>query len=147
MRLDKLTLKTQEAMETAQGLMSKYSHQQMEGEHLLAGLLEQEEGVVRPILQKLEVDIPRLKKQVEMAVERLPRVHGGGGGVHASRALVEIIDQAWKEAERLKDEYLSTEHILLALAGTGRRPNCCGPPASPRTGSTRCWWKSGVISG
>ena len=117
MRLDKLTLKTQEAMETAQGLMSKYSHQQMEGEHLLAGLLEQEEGVVRPILQKLEVDIPRLKKQVEMAVERLPRVHGGGGGVHASRALVEIIDQAWKEAERLKDEYLSTEHILLALAG------------------------------
>ncbi|MHB8985552.1 MAG: ATP-dependent chaperone ClpB [Eubacteriales bacterium] len=117
MRLDKLTIKTQEAIETAQGLMSRYSHQQMEGEHLLLGLLEQEEGVVQPLLQKLEVDVPKLKKQVELAVERLPRVHGGGGGVYASRALMDIIEQAWKEAERLKDEYLSTEHILLAIAG------------------------------
>ncbi|BAF60303.1 ATPase with chaperone activity, ATP-binding subunit [Pelotomaculum thermopropionicum SI] len=116
MRLDKLTLKTQEAFEAAQRLMAQYSHQQMEGVHLLLGLLQQEEGIVRPVLQKLEVDVNKLKAQVQAAVERLPRVHGAGG-VYVSQELSRIIDLAWKEAERFKDEYLSTEHILLGMVG------------------------------
>lgn len=115
MRLDKLTLKTQEAFEAAQAIMARNSQQQMEGVHLLQGLLEQEEGVVKPILLKLEIDIDKLKRQVRDAVGKLPRVHGGGG-VYVSRELSEIVDLAWKEAERLKDEYLSTEHILLGMA-------------------------------
>jgi len=114
MKLDKLTIKTQEAFETAQRTMAQYSHQQMEGVHLLLGLLEQEEGIVKPVLQKLEIDLSKLKGQVQAAVERLPAVHGTGG-VYVSRELAGIIDLAWKEAERFKDEYLSTEHILLGM--------------------------------
>ncbi|MDD3653653.1 MAG: ATP-dependent chaperone ClpB [Desulfotomaculaceae bacterium] len=114
MRMDKLTLKTQEAFEAAQRLMSQYSHQQMEEEHLLLGLLGQEEGVVPQILQKLEIDAARLRSQVQAAVERLPRVHGAGG-MYVSPGLSETVELAWKEAERLKDEYLSTEHLLLGM--------------------------------
>jgi len=114
MRMDKLTLKTQEAFEAAQSMMAKHSHQQMEEEHVLLGLLEQEEGVVGQILRKMEIDPAKLKSQVEAAVDRLPKVQGGGG-MYVSKGLAEAIDLAWKEAERLKDEYLSTEHILLGM--------------------------------
>ncbi len=114
MRMDKLTLKTQEAFEAAQGMMSKYSHQQMEGEHLLIGLLQQDEGVVRQILQKLEVDVEKLERQVQAVLERLPKVRGAGD-MYISQGLSRIVELAWKEAERLKDEYLSTEHILLGM--------------------------------
>ncbi len=114
MRLDKLTLKTQEVFESAQLLMARYNHQQMEGVHLLLGLLRQKEGIIKTILQKLEIDAISLEKQVTAAVERLPKVHGAGG-VYVARELSEIIDLAWKEAERLRDEYLSTEHILLGM--------------------------------
>ncbi len=117
MRTDKFTLKTQEAFEAAQKAMSKYSHQQMEGEHLLLGLLQQDEGLVRQILQKLEIDMVKLERKVQTAVERLPKVHGSGG-VYISQALSQIIDLAWKEAERLKDEYLSTEHLLLGIVAS-----------------------------
>ncbi len=123
MRLDKLTLKAQEAFETAQRLMAQHSHQQMEDLHLLAGLLAQEEGVAVQVLRRLEVDVERLKKEVESGIKRLPAVHGAG--VYISRQLAEIIELAWSEAGRLKDEYLSTEHLLLGMAqkpqeGAGR---------------------------
>lgn len=114
MRLDKLTLKTQEAFEDAQKLMSEHGNQQMEGEHLLLGLLRQDEGLVGQILKKLEIDIAKLTNQVQSAVDRLPKVRGGGG-MYVSQGLSQIVDQAWKEAERLRDEYLSTEHILLGM--------------------------------
>lgn len=114
MRLDKLTLKTQEAFEDAQKIMSEYSNQQMEGEHLLLGLLRQDEGLVRQILKKLEIDLAKLRDQVQAAVDRLPKVRGAGGA-YVSQGLSQIVDLAWKEAERLKDEYLSTEHILLGI--------------------------------
>jgi len=114
MRMDKLTLKTREAFEAAQSLMAEHSHQQMEEVHVLLGLLEQEEGVVCQILRKMEIDLAKLKRQVKAAVERLPRV-SGAGGIYISRGLSEAVDLAWKEAERLKDEYLSTEHLLLGM--------------------------------
>lgn len=114
MRLDKLTLKTREAFEDAQKLMSEYGNQQMESEHLLLGLLRQDEGLVRQILKKLEIDVAKLTDQVQSAVDRLPKVRGAGG-MYVSQGLSQIVDLAWKEAERLKDEYLSTEHILLGM--------------------------------
>ncbi|TEB04901.1 Chaperone protein ClpB 1 [Pelotomaculum schinkii] len=114
MRTDKFTLKTQEAFEAAQGIMSQHGHQQMEGVHLLLGLLQQEEGIVKQILQKLEIDLNKLKVEAQAAAGRLPRVQGAGG-IYLSKELSEIIDLAWKEAERLKDEYLSTEHLLLGM--------------------------------
>ncbi|MDD2552972.1 MAG: ATP-dependent chaperone ClpB [Desulfotomaculaceae bacterium] len=117
MRLDKLTLKTQEALEDAQKLMSEYGNQQMESEHLLLGLLRQDEGLVRQILKKLEIDIVKLTNQVQSAVDRLPKVRGAGGA-YVSQGLSQIVDLAWKEAERLKDEYLSTEHILLGMVAS-----------------------------
>ena len=125
MRLDKLTLKAQEAFETAQRIMAQHSHQQMEDLHLLAGLLSQEDGVAVQVLRRLEVDVERLKKEVESGIKRLPSVHGASTGVYVSRQLAEIIDLAWNEAARLKDEYLSTEHLLLGMAhkaqeGAGR---------------------------
>jgi ATP-dependent Clp protease ATP-binding subunit ClpB len=117
MRLDKFTLKTQEAFEDAQKIMSEHSHQQMESEHLLLGLLRQDEGLVRQILKKLEIDIAKLTDQVQTAVDRLPKVQGASGP-YLSQGLSRIIDLAWKEAERLKDEYLSTEHILLGMVAS-----------------------------
>lgn len=123
MRMDKLTLKTQEAIEAAQNIMLEYSHQQMEEEHVLMGLLGQEEGVVGQVLQKLEVDLPQLKKQVAAAVERLPKVQGGGG-IYISPGLKEAMELAWQEAARFKDEYLSTEHVLLGIVA--RRDGAAG---------------------
>src|SRR5450830_116892 len=117
MRLDKLTLKTQEAFEDAQKIMSEHSHQQMESEHLLLGLLRQDEGLVRQILKKLEINIVNLEDQVQTAVGRLPKI-SGAGGPYVSQGLSKIIDLAWKEAERLKDEYLSTEHIFLGMVAS-----------------------------
>lgn len=114
MRMDKLTLKTQEALEAAQSTMMKYSHQQMEEEHVLLGLLEQEEGVVNQVLRKMEIDLAQLKSQVLAAVERLPKVQGSGQ-MYVSKGLTEAMELAWKEAERFKDEYLSTEHLLLGI--------------------------------
>ena len=118
MRTDKLTLKTQEAFETAQRLMTQYGHQQMEDLHVLTGLLEQEEGLVPQILKKTEIDLAKLKNQTNDALNRLPRVQGGGG-MYASRELAEVIELAWQEAERFKDEYLSAEHLLLGMIAKG----------------------------
>jgi len=94
--------------------MGQYGHQQMEDLHVLSGLLEQEEGLVHQILRKIEIDLIKLKGQVVNSLERLPKVRGGSG-LYASKELSEIIELAWQEAERLKDEYLSTEHVLLGM--------------------------------
>ena len=118
MRTDKLTIKTQEAFETAQRLMTQLGHQQMEDIHVLVGLLEQEDGVVPQILKKTATDLPELQNRANDALNRLPKVQGGGG-MYASRELSEIIELAWQEAERFKDEYLSAEHLLLGMIAKG----------------------------
>src|SRR5215468_5260046 len=116
MRLDKLTVKAQEAIQGAQSLADQGNHQAIEPEHLLLALLQQQEGVVGPLLAKLGARPEALARQVQAEVEKLPKVRGGGGRQYASQRFEGVINRAWEEAERLKDEYVSTEHLLIAIA-------------------------------
>ena len=116
MRLDKLTVKAQEAIQAAQSLADQGSHQAVEPEHLLLALLQQQEGVVGPLLAKLGARPEALARQVQTEIERLPAVRGGAGRQYASPRFEGVINRAWEEAERLKDEYVSTEHLLIAIA-------------------------------
>jgi ATP-dependent Clp protease ATP-binding subunit ClpB len=114
MRLDKLTIKAQEAIQAAQSLADQHEHQAVEPEHLLAALLQQREGVVAPILAKLGARADAVQHQVEGELARMPKVRGGGQ--YLGERLRVTLDHAQREAERLKDEYVSTEHLLIAIA-------------------------------
>jgi len=119
MRLDKLTVKAQEALQEAKNLADEYNQQQIGVEHLLLALVKQPEGIVIPILQKIGVDIGQLNSRINEHLESQPQVYGGGGGVdqlYISPRLNKVLEAAWKEAQAMKDEYMSTEHILLAIA-------------------------------
>jgi ATP-dependent Clp protease ATP-binding subunit ClpB len=115
MRLDKLTIKAQEALQAAQSLADQHEQQAVEPEHLLAALLQQREGVVAPVLAKLGARADVVQRQVEAELARLPKVRGGGGQYLGDR-LRATLDRAQREAERLKDEYVSTEHLLIGIA-------------------------------
>ncbi len=116
MKLDKFTIKAQEALEGAQKVAEEKENQQIEVEHLLLSLLEQSEGIVMPILQKLGVDHQGILFQLEGEIDRFPKVSGAGlEGAYLSPNLKKALDGALKEAERLKDEYVSTEHLLLTV--------------------------------
>ncbi len=117
MDVSKFTLKSQQALKAAQDLAAENSQQEIAPSHLLLSLLDQEEGMTRPILQKLAVSPEEAKHRALEALERIPRVHGGGPQTpYLSPALNGVLNTAWKEAKKLKDEYLSVEHLLLALA-------------------------------
>jgi ATP-dependent Clp protease ATP-binding subunit ClpB len=115
MRLDRFTIKAQEALQAAQALADQHGHQTIEPEHLLAALLAQKESVVTPILAKLGARPEALGRDAEAALARLPSVRGGGQQYLGDR-LRQALDRAQREAERLKDEYVSSEHLLVALA-------------------------------
>jgi ATP-dependent Clp protease ATP-binding subunit ClpB len=114
-RLDKFTVKAQEAVQAAQGLADAESHQQIEPEHLLVALARQPEGVVAPLLARLGARVETILREAEAEVHRLPKVTGAGGQYVGPR-LKATLDAAWAEAQRLKDDYCSTEHLLVALA-------------------------------
>ena len=118
MRLDKLTLKAQESLQEAKNIADKYNHQQIDVEHLLLALVEQPEGIVVPILEKIGVDIALLKSRLAKHLSSLPKVYGGGGieQIYVTPRLNKTLENAWQEAQAMKDEYMSTEHILLAIA-------------------------------
>nr|CBH38955.1 chaperone clpB [uncultured archaeon] len=118
MRLDKLTLKAQEALQEAKNIADINNQQQLDVEHLLLALVEQPEGIAVPILQKIGVDIDQLKSRLTEHLSSLPQVHGGGGieQIYISPRLNKTLETAWQEAQAMKDEYLSTEHMLLAIA-------------------------------
>ncbi|MEA2032662.1 MAG: ATP-dependent chaperone ClpB [Euryarchaeota archaeon] len=118
MRLDKLTLKAQEALQEAKNIADKYNHQQIDVEHLLLALVEQSEGIVVPILQKIGVDIDQLKSRLAEHLSSLPQVSGGGGieQIYITPRLNKTLENAWQEVQAMKDDYMSTEHILLAIA-------------------------------
>ncbi len=116
MNIDKFTLKSQEALQSAKGIAEQRNHQQIDVEHLLYALLMQKEGIVIPIIQKLGANPNLIASQLEGELNRIPRVTGGTGQVYLSSRLNEVLNVAWKEAERLTDEYLSTEHLLIAIA-------------------------------
>jgi ATP-dependent Clp protease ATP-binding subunit ClpB len=114
-RFDKLTLKGQEALQAAQSHAQEKSNPQIAPEHLLWALIEQKEGVVLPILQKLGVNLPTLAQQLADTVGKLPKVQGQAE-VHISTSLNKVLEDAFKEADHFKDEYVSTEHLLIALS-------------------------------
>jgi ATP-dependent Clp protease ATP-binding subunit ClpB len=115
MRFDKFTLKAQEAIQKAQQTAEKYGHQQIEPEHLLRAIFEQKEGVIPPLLGKMGANREQLLKEMDSILEKMPSVSGGGAGqVYISPRARDVLDQAFQEAEQMKDEYVSLEHILLA---------------------------------
>ncbi|PSR20382.1 MAG: ATP-dependent chaperone ClpB [Sulfobacillus acidophilus] len=120
MRLDKLTVKAQEALQDAQTRARDHQNQAVGDLHLLAALLGQADGVVRPVLGKLGVPVAPLAQQVEQAIEQLPRVSGAQPGAYLAPELVQVIEDAELRAESLKDEYTSTEHLLLGLVAAQR---------------------------
>ncbi len=115
MKLDKFTEKAQEALQGAAELARDNGQQAVEPEHLLLALVREEEGVARTLLQGAGASMQALEPALVSVVERFPKV-SGGGQPYLSATLNKVLEQAEKEAERLKDEYISTEHLLLALA-------------------------------
>ncbi len=121
LRFDKLTVKSQEALQAAQEIAARESQQQIEPLHLLAALLEQSEGVVPPLLQKLGVPPAKLSFEVAQRLARLPKVTGIAQHF-LSPVTNEVLNRAFEEAAAFKDEYVSTEHLLLAIAGQSNDP-------------------------
>ncbi|TDB36888.1 MAG: ATP-dependent chaperone ClpB [Actinobacteria bacterium] len=121
MRLDKLTVKAQEALQAAQGIADDASSQVIEPEHLLKALLDAAEGVVRPIVQKVGADPDLLEAEATTAIQAMPKVSGSGATAPAGIGprLNTVLGSAFKHAEKLKDAYVSTEHLLLGVAGDG----------------------------
>ena len=115
MRLDKLTIKSQEAVQEAQHLAEKYDHQQIEPEHLLVSILKQDGGIAAPLLKKLGADPGVILSRLEAALQKLPKV-SGASDIYISPRTKKIIDASLKEAQRLNDEYVSIEHLLIAIA-------------------------------
>jgi ATP-dependent Clp protease ATP-binding subunit ClpB len=116
-RFDRLTLKSQEALQKSQAIAEKYNHQQIDAEHLLYALIEQADGSVVPILKKLGADPKSIQQELEDALNKIPQITGGGvGQIYISPRLDKTFTRAEKEAERLKDEYVSAEHLLIAIA-------------------------------
>jgi len=117
MQQDRFTIKSQEAVAAAQRLASERSNPEVAPAHLLAALLEQEEGVVVPVLQRLGEDAEGVRARAREAIEKLPQLSGNTvPDIRPSKEFVWVIQQAEKEATGLSDEYISTEHLLLALA-------------------------------
>ncbi len=118
MDLNRYTEKAQEAILRSQGLAMEYGHPQIEPEHLLAALLEQTDGVVPQVILRLGGDPQRMRGDLEQVLSRRPRVQGATGQPGLAPATVRILQAAEREAQSLRDEYVSTEHILLAMADT-----------------------------
>ncbi|MDX6405888.1 MAG: ATP-dependent Clp protease ATP-binding subunit ClpB [Blastocatellia bacterium] len=114
MRLDKFTLRGQEAIQAGIELAERNQNQQVEPEHLLCAMIEQPEGIVRPLLGKLGANVQVVLSDCQAAIARLPRVQGGQQ--YFSPRLNQVFTAAEKQAEKMQDEYISTEHLLLAIA-------------------------------
>ncbi len=114
MNFNKFTIKSQEAVSNAQEIAANYQNQAIESEHLLAALVQDSQGVVVPLLQKVGANVDYIKIKINEAIERLPKVSGVTNH-YAGGTLNQVFDAALKEANLLKDEFISTEHLLLGL--------------------------------
>ena len=121
LRFEKMTVKAQEAVQSAQEVAARHENQQVEPVHLLAALVVQADGVVPPLLARLGIRTEVLTQEIEREIGRLPRVQGFAQQ-HMGKALNDVLERAFKEADNFKDEYVSTEHLFLALAGQERDP-------------------------
>ena len=121
LRFEKMTVKAQEAVQAAQEIAAQHENQQIEPIHLLAALVAQEGGVVPPLVSKLGIRPEVLAQDIEREIARLPKVQGFGQQ-HMGNAENRVVERAFKEADKFKDEYASTEHLFLAIASEDRDP-------------------------
>ena len=119
-RRDKFTLKAQEAVQRGNELASEHGNPEMLPLHLLAALLEDKEGIVPPVLEKIGIGPQSVLNDIYQAMERLPKISGAAAQPGLSQAANQLLDQAFKEADIFKDEYVSTEHLLLAATQVKR---------------------------
>ena len=116
MQFDKFTIKSQEAIQESQVIAERNGHQEIKPEHLLLPLLEQKDGVITPVLQKMGVTLAALKNDAKALIDNLPKVSGSGfGQVYASQIFKKVLDQSFSLAANMQDEYVSQEHLFLAL--------------------------------
>src|ERR1700675_205123 len=113
LRFEKMTVKAQEALQSAHEVAARHENQQIEPAHLLSALVAQADGVVSPLLARLGIRSDALSPEIERELGGLPKVTGFAQQ-HMSRSLNDVLERAFDEAERFKDEYVSTEHIFLA---------------------------------
>jgi ATPases with chaperone activity, ATP-binding subunit len=116
MNIEHFTQKAQEALQSAQSIAARYNHQQMDVEHLLLALLEQRDGLIPRIIERMDVSLEDIRGEVEKALSSLPRVSGAGGQIYITQRVSSLLESAEKEAKRVKDEYVSVEHLLVVMA-------------------------------
>ena len=133
MQIDRFTTKSQEAIQAASGLAAAKHHTEVQPEHLLAVLLEQNEGVIPPVLRKIGTSPEEIRRVVNQALDRLPTITAGAKEPANARELLDVLRSAEREAGKLRDEYISTEHLLIALS---EAPGAAGQ-ALPKTGLLR----------
>ncbi|MFZ0793308.1 MAG: ATP-dependent chaperone ClpB [Candidatus Korobacteraceae bacterium] len=122
-RWDKLTVKAQEAMQRANDLASEHGNPELQPVHILAALVEDHEGIVAPLLERVGLHANAVQAEAMREIEKLPKVSGSGATqAHLSDAASKLLENAFKEASNFKDEYVSTEHLLLGMAKMKRDP-------------------------
>src|SRR6516162_1354435 len=114
-RWDKLTVKAQEAIQRANEIASEHGNPELMPVHLLAALIEDKEGIVPPVLEKVGIGPQAVLHETYGIIEKLPKVSGGAAQATISNAVNQLLELAFKEASNFKDEYVSTEHLLLAV--------------------------------
>jgi len=119
MKQERFTELAQEALAASQRLVQEYQHTQWDVEHVLLALLQQERGLVGDVLNELNVNATKVKQSVETALGKVPRVTYGSGQIYATPRIAQLLKLADEEAKRLKDEYISTEHLLIAIITEG----------------------------
>src|SRR4051812_47092876 len=117
MQLDRFTTKSQEALQAAVKLAADRRNTEVQPEHLLAVLLEQPEGVIPPVLRRIGTSPDEIRRIVNAAIDKLPTITAGAREPANARELLDVLRQAEREAGKLRDEYISTEHLLIALSG------------------------------
>lgn len=122
MRFDKFTLKSQELLEGSHSLAAKHNHQQIEPEHMLSAMLEENTGLAVSIIKKLGISVDQLKNELSSAIKKRPSVSGGETKAFISPTLNTVLENAFNEAEKMKDEYISIEHILLSIVEYKKSP-------------------------
>jgi ATP-dependent Clp protease ATP-binding subunit ClpB len=122
-RWDKLTVKAQEAMQRANDLVSEHGNPELQPVHILAALIEDREGIVPPLLERVGLHVANVQAEAMREIEKLPKVSGSGATqAHISDAASQVLENAFKEASNFKDEYVSTEHMLLGMTKLKRDP-------------------------
>src|SRR5512141_3055736 len=115
MRIDRHTQKMQEALQAAQDLASQLNNSEITNEHFLSALLDQSDGIARPLLEKIGANVDQLRERLRAELVHRPKIHGRVAELRSSNELRTVLDSAEKETAKLKDEFTSAEHYLLAL--------------------------------